>query len=133
VLTGASRRSARGQLDAVRELSRLEEAFERPVSSYSQGMRARLGFAVVAQAEPEVLLLDEVHEALDPEFRAVMESHAREIRDRGGIVVAAGHDHTELARLCDRGALLDGGRVVAEGPLAALSAAPPSASPMSQA
>jgi ABC-type polysaccharide/polyol phosphate transport system ATPase subunit len=117
VLTGASRRAARGQLEAVREVSGLEDAFDRPVSSYSQGMRARLGFAVVAQTEPEVLLLDEVHEALDPEFRTVMESHAREIRDRGGIVVAAGHDRAELARLCDRGVLLEGGRVAADGPL----------------
>lgn len=117
VLSGASRRRAAAQLGAVRELSRLGDAFDRPVSSYSQGMRARLGFAVVVQREPDVLLLDEVHEALDEDSRTVMEDHARGIVAKGGIVVAAGHDQAELARLCDRGVVLEGGRVSADGRL----------------
>jgi ABC-type polysaccharide/polyol phosphate transport system ATPase subunit len=124
VLAGATRRRAREQLEQVRERSGLEDAFDRPVSSYSQGMRARLGFAVVTQGNPDVLLLDEVHEALDDEFRAVVEDQAREIRGRGGIVVAAGHDHAELARLCDRGVQLDAGRVAGDGDLSTLDARP---------
>ena len=48
-----------------RRPTRLEEAFERPVLSYSEGMRARLGFAVADETGPDILLLDEVHEALD--------------------------------------------------------------------
>ncbi len=122
VLNGGSRKASRASLDEICDRSGLGTAFNRPVSSYSQGMRARLGFAVVAQKHPEVLLLDEVHEALDADFRAVMEAHVRQILDAGGIVVAAGHDHHELARLCTRAILLDQGQAVDDGSLADLVA-----------
>jgi homopolymeric O-antigen transport system ATP-binding protein len=120
VLTGQSRSAARDALDEVRDRSGLEEAFERPVSSYSQGMRARLGFAVIDRLDPDVLLLDEVHEALDHDFRAIMEERARRIVRNGGIVVAAGHDHAELSRLCDRALVLRDGQVAEVGALADL-------------
>jgi ABC-type polysaccharide/polyol phosphate transport system ATPase subunit len=120
VLKGRSRSGARAALDDIRERSGLGEAFDRPVASYSQGMRARLGFAVIAGMDPEILLLDEVHEALDHDFRNIMEERAREIIRKGGIVVAAGHDHAELSRLCDRALMLRDGQVAQAGPLAEL-------------
>jgi len=120
VLTGWTRTEAREALDDVRERSGLGDAFENPVSSYSQGMRARLGFAVVDRLEPTILLLDEVHEALDHDFRRGMEERAMEIVESGGIVVAAGHDHAELSRLCESALVLEDGRVAAYGPLAEL-------------
>ncbi len=82
-------------------------------------MRARLGFAVAAQREIDVLLLDEVHEALDHEFRAVVAERARgDPAPRGGIVVAAGHDHATLETLCDRAVRLADGAIVADGAFA---------------
>ena len=118
VLAGLSRDEAREQVPAIKERSGLGGAFERSVSSYSQGMRARLGFAVAACTNPDVLLLDEVHEAVDEHYRVVFEQTAREIRQRGGIVVAAGHDHHVLERMCDRAILFEEGRVEADGPFA---------------
>jgi lipopolysaccharide transport system ATP-binding protein len=115
VLAGLSRREARASAGAVAELAGLGDAFEQPVASYSQGMRARLGFAAAVQAEPTVLLLDEVHEALDHEFRAVVEELAGELLRQGGVVIAAGHDHPLLESLCDRALLLERGRVTADG------------------
>lgn len=115
VLAGLSRAASRAAVQGVKERSRLGEAFERPVSSYSQGMRARLGFAVADEIEPEILLLDEVHEALDHEFRAILERRAHEILAAGGVVVAAGHDHEMLSRLCTHGLWLDRGRVRGSG------------------
>jgi ABC-2 type transport system ATP-binding protein len=116
VLAGMTRGEARRTLDGVRTRSGLEEAFERPVHSYSEGMRARLGYAAVDQTSPEILLLDEVHEALDHEFREVVESRAHDILRADGIVVAAGHDHDLLRRLCGRAIFLRNGRIVADGP-----------------
>ena len=116
VLGGLTRTEAKRRLAAIKERSGLEEAFERSVSSYSHGMRARLGFAVAASSNPEILLLDEVHEAVDQHYREVIESRAREVREAGGIVVAAGHDHAVLERMCDRAILFDNGRVAADGP-----------------
>jgi lipopolysaccharide transport system ATP-binding protein len=118
VLAGLSHAQSRAVLDHVKQRSQLGEAFDRPVSGYSQGMSARLGFAVVEQAAPEILLLDEVHEALDHDFRATAEARARRVLEAGGIVVAAGHDHAELERLCDRAVLLQDGAVAADGPFA---------------
>jgi ABC-type polysaccharide/polyol phosphate transport system ATPase subunit len=63
-----------------------------------------------------VLLLDEVHEALDHEYREVVEARAQEIVAAGGVVVAAGHDHPLLDRICTRALWIDGGRIVADGP-----------------
>jgi ABC-type polysaccharide/polyol phosphate transport system ATPase subunit len=116
VLAGLSRAESRRALQSVKERSRLGEPFERPVASYSQGMRARLGFSVADEVRPEILVLDEVHEALDHEFRAVVEQRASEVREAGGIVIATGHDHAILERLCERGVLLRDGRIEADGP-----------------
>ena len=116
VLAGLTRADAAARLPEVRERSGLEEAFERPVSSYSQGMRARLGFAAADLPWTDVLLLDEVHEALDHEYREVVEVRARKIVAAGGLVVAAGHDHPLLDRICTRALWIDGGRIAADGP-----------------
>jgi ABC-type polysaccharide/polyol phosphate transport system ATPase subunit len=123
VLAGLPRAEARRRVESVRERTGLGREFDRPVSSFSQGMRARLGFAVAEQIDPSILLLDEVHEALDHEFRAVVEERAEELVRAGGIVVAAGHDHPMLERLCSRALLLEAGRVVRDGPFEAVQAA----------
>ncbi len=118
VLAGIPRAEARAALDEVGERTGLGPYFERPVSSYSQGMRARLGFVVAERADPEILLLDEVHEALDHDFRRVVADRAHAILGSGGIVVAAGHDHEMLERFCGRALWLEGGRVRLDGTFA---------------
>jgi ABC-type polysaccharide/polyol phosphate transport system ATPase subunit len=117
VLVGMSPQEARAAAGPIREVSGLGDAFELPVSSYSEGMRARLGFAVAAQRDVDLLLLDEVHEAMDHEFRAAMAERARAVRERGGIVIAAGHDHAVLATLCDRAVWMESGAVERDGDL----------------
>jgi lipopolysaccharide transport system ATP-binding protein len=107
VLAGLRKRTVRASLEEIKERSGLAEAFERPVGTYSQGMRARLGFAVIQQADPDILLLDEIHEAIDGDYRRHVEDFADALRARGGIVVSAGHDHLELRRLCDHAIRLD--------------------------
>ncbi|TML02817.1 MAG: ATP-binding cassette domain-containing protein [Actinobacteria bacterium] len=117
VLAGMTRREAAAAMPRIREVSGLGAAFDRPVSAWSQGMRARIGFAVADCMRPDVLLLDEVHEALDHEFRAVIEERAHALKEAGGIVVAAGHDHGLLERVCERAVLMRDGIVVDDGPV----------------
>jgi lipopolysaccharide transport system ATP-binding protein len=117
VLAGMTTSRARDALEGIKERSGLGSHFDRPVSSFSQGMRARLGFAVADSVDPQILLLDEVHEALDHEFRDIVEGRAREILTAGGIIVAAGHDHPMLARLCTRAFLMSEGELAADGGL----------------
>lgn len=123
VLGGLTRSDSRAALPAISTESRLGAAFDRPVSAYSQGMRARIGFAVADQLDPRILVLDEVHEALDHEFRHEVERRAKAILDAGGIVVAAGHDHPMLARFCGRAILLRDGRIEADGDFEAVQTA----------
>jgi ABC-type polysaccharide/polyol phosphate transport system ATPase subunit len=118
VLAGLSRSSARAALEQVKVRTGLEDAFDHPVSTYSQGMRARLSFAVAEEAEPDILLLDEVHEAFDHEFRGFLQERAHALLEAGGIVVAAGHDHPMLASLCTRAIWLEEGSVREDGPFA---------------
>lgn len=115
VLGGLSRRESRDALERVKDRSGLGDAFDVSVSAYSQGMRARLGFAVAEETEPRVLLLDEVHEALDHEFRTVVRQRAEALVAAGGVVVATGHDHELLGSLCSRAIYLSRGGVVADG------------------
>jgi homopolymeric O-antigen transport system ATP-binding protein len=115
VLAGLSRSEARRSLAEIHERTALGDEFDHPVSSYSQGMRAKLGFAVADQVDPDILLLDEVHEAIDHDSREIVEARAHEILRGGGIVLAAGHDHVLLERLCGRALLMHGGVVAADG------------------
>ena len=115
VTAGLSRQALLRRMNDIKERSGLEDTFERPVLTYSQGMRARLGFAVAEEVEPEILLLDEVHEALDHEFRSFLEQRAKAIIERGGVVLAAGHDHPMLSRFCTRAIWMEEGRVRAKG------------------
>ncbi len=123
VLAGLPLTEARASIEALKQQTRLGDAFERPIHTYSQGMRARLHLASIQAAAPEVLLLDEVFEALDHEFRGIVEEYGRQLRAQGGVVVAAGHDHAALERICPRALWLDAGRVREEGEFAAVIAA----------
>jgi lipopolysaccharide transport system ATP-binding protein len=115
VLYGLGYREARS-LDTLEVESGLGTAFERPVGSYSQGMRARIGFTIARKTGPTILLLDEVHEALDHEFRAEVERYAKTLIGTGGIVVAAGHDHPLLEAICTRALLMKNGAIIDDGP-----------------
>ena len=115
VLAGKTPAWARAQTEAVKEASGLGKHYEHLVASYSQGMRARLGLAVMERTEPAILLLDEIHEALDHEFRDHVERYARDLlgarrhRDRDG-------PRPPHARALQRRALLlDHGRLIADG------------------
>lgn len=116
VLAGLSLEETRRNMHLVAERVQLDDAFDRPTHTYSLGMRARLGLAGIQAISPQVLLLDEVFEALDHEFRGIVEEYASDIRDRGGIVIAAGHDHPALERICPKAAWLDEGHLRAFGP-----------------
>jgi ABC-type polysaccharide/polyol phosphate transport system ATPase subunit len=115
VLAGMSRAESDAALDQIQHATHLDDAFDRPVLSYSEGMKARLGFAVADHTDPDILVLDEVHEALDHEFREIVADHAHEALSGGGVVVAAGHDHPLLATFCERAIWLEDGQIAADG------------------
>lgn len=107
--------------DALRRVGLAERADER-VKSYSLGMRQRLGVARALLADPELLILDEPTNGLDPagihEFRKMI----RGFVDEGRTVLLSSHLLDEVERICDHVAIVDRGRVVIQGSVAELRA-----------
>ena len=88
----------------------------------SGGERQRLGLALALVGRPEVVILDEPTAGMDPEARATTRSIVAGLRDDGAAVLLTSHDLTDVERLADRIVVLDGGRIVASGSPAELSA-----------
>ncbi len=109
MLLGLGRDEIRAKLPAIAEFSELGEFFNRPVNSYSAGMRARLGFSTGIQLQPDVLLIDEVLGVGDAKFRAKCTKLLTERMESEQTVVLVAHGPEMLARLCDRVLWIDEG------------------------
>ena len=92
----------------------------RRVGTFSKGMQQRLGLGVALLGDPTVVLLDEPTSALDPVGRHDVREIIRTLRERGTVVFLNSHLLTEVEQVCDSVAIVDRGKVIAEGPLAEL-------------
>lgn len=107
---GLSRATVQRHFDEIADFAGVREFLDMPLKHYSSGMHARLGFAIAAHAEPDVLLVDEVLSVGDRVFRARCMDRMREFRRRGTAIVLVSHDLGAIASFCDRGLVLRGGR-----------------------
>jgi lipopolysaccharide transport system ATP-binding protein len=123
IMLGLRRRDIEARLPAVLEFSELGDFFEQPIATYSTGMTMRLAFSVAMQAEPEVLLIDEVLAVGDAEFREKSGAALRERMRQGHTVVLASHSEKEVASICNRVLWIEHGRDVMVGELDAVFAA----------
>jgi ABC-type polysaccharide/polyol phosphate transport system ATPase subunit len=112
---GMPRRLVDERLDAIIAFSELEGFIDLPVRTYSSGMYMRLGFAVAAHIEADILLLDEVFAVGDEAFQRKCIDHVLRFREQGGTVCFVSHDAGAVERLCERAVLLTHGRVDYEG------------------
>src|SRR5437867_12307119 len=104
-------------MDAIVAFAELERFIDLPVRTYSSGMYMRLGFAVAAYLEADVLLLDEVVAVGDEEFQRKCFGKIFEFKQRGGTIVFVSHDASAVERLCERAVLLKQGRIEFDGPV----------------
>ena len=109
-------------VEEVIGLVALEEKRDARVGKLSGGQRQRLALACALVSDPEVLFLDEPTTGLDPQARHKVWEVVEEFRGRGGTVLLTTHYMEEAARLADRVAVMDHGRVIAEGTPVALIA-----------
>jgi ABC-2 type transport system ATP-binding protein len=121
-LTGG-RRGGRARALALLELSAADLA--RPVREYSRGMRQKLGIVQALQHEPELLVLDEPTEGLDPIVQEGFYELVRERRDVGVTTLFSSHVLSEVETLCERVGMIRDGRMIAVRVLAELQAAQP--------
>jgi ABC-2 type transport system ATP-binding protein len=112
----------RARIDAVLDMVDLTGAADRRVGEFSLGMRQRLGLAAALLGEPEVLILDEPANGLDPEGVRWLRSLLRGIADDGRSVLVSSHILAEVAQIADDIIILDRGRLVTQSSLADLTA-----------
>ena len=112
---GISRKEVSGKLDAIIDFAEIDRFIDMPLKSYSSGMRVRLGFAVAAQLEPDVLLVDEVLAVGDAAFRAKCYRRLNEMKNRGAAFVMVSHNHHTLLTVCDSAVGLEEGAEIASG------------------
>jgi ABC-2 type transport system ATP-binding protein len=105
------------RVDEVLALVGLSEAANRQVKGYSLGMRQRLGLAVAVLGQPNVLILDEPANGLDPEGIRWMRGFLRHQADQGSTVLVSSHVLTEMQQLVDQVVIINHGKLVIHSPL----------------
>lgn len=116
VILGMTRAEIKRKFDEIVEFAGLEEFIDTPVKRYSSGMFARLGFSVAAHLEPDILVIDEVLSVGDFAFQRKGLEKMRAIAKSGATVIFVSHNLQAVAEFCQRGILLERGRVIADGP-----------------
>ena len=121
-LFGMSTAEATERAKELLALVELEDAADRRIKTYSGGMKRRLDLASALVHQPDVLFLDEPTTGLDPSSRLTVWDEVRRINERGTTVFLTTQYLEEADALCDRLAIIDGGRIVREGTPASLKA-----------
>lgn len=105
------------EIEAFAEIGRY---FDEPVRTYSSGMQVRVAFAVATAVRPELLIIDEALSVGDVYFQHKSFERIRRFRREGTTLLIVSHDKSAVQTLCDRAILLDKGRMLLDGPPAAV-------------
>ena len=115
-ILGMTRNEIQAKLDEIIDFSGCERYIDTPVKRYSSGMTVRLGFAVAAFLEPEILVVDEVLAVGDAEFQKKAIGKMKDVsQGQGRTVLFVSHNMGSIRSLCKRGILLENGSVKADG------------------
>lgn len=114
-LLGMKRIEIQRKFDQIVDFSGVEEFLDTPVKRYSSGMRVRLGFAVAAHLEPEILVVDEVLAVGDAEFQRKCLGRMNEAATEGRTVLFVSHQMEAIQSLCSRAIWLENGSVRQDG------------------
>ncbi len=119
-LDGLVHNKSRSEVDAraqqIIDFSELAEFIDRPVHTYSSGMKARLAFSMIAFIQPDILIIDETLSVGDAKFSVKAGKRMREIAREGRIVVLVSHGLASIVEMCTRCIWMDQGRIVMDGP-----------------
>jgi ABC-type polysaccharide/polyol phosphate transport system ATPase subunit len=115
-IQGLPRAEIRRRFDEIVAFAELENAIDRPVRTYSSGMTMRLGFAIAAFLDADILLLDEVFAVGDEAFQRKCFGRIFAFKEAGGTIVFVSHDASAVERLCERSVFLESGHVAFDGP-----------------
>lgn len=117
-ILGIPRADIRKRFDEIVDFAQVEEFLDTPLKFYSSGMSVRLGFSVAVHVEPEILLIDEVLAVGDAEFQEKSLARMRKFKEDGATIVFVTHSRTLAEDFCERGLLLEHGKLVFDGNIA---------------
>ena len=115
-LLGMKRNEISRKLDSIVDFAGVSAFIDTPVKRYSSGMYLRLGFAIAAHLDPDILLLDEVLAVGDAEFQSKCIDRINQLRTAGTTIVFVSHNLGAVENLCDRVFLLRQGEISCSGP-----------------
>ena len=101
--------------EGIIDFSGIREFIDDPIRTYSAGMRARLGFAIISNLEPDILLLDEVMSVGDHEFRKKSRARIDELVQGDATVVIVSHSKSIMQSMCDKVYGIHNGEIVTDG------------------
>jgi len=110
-LLGLSKREVEAKFDQIASFADIGVFLDRAVRTYSRGMYARLSFAVYANLDPDIFIVDEALAVGDAAFRHRCMHRFREMRDRGVTMLYVSHDAASMKQFCDEVVWIDGGRL----------------------
>ncbi len=116
-ILGMKRREIDRKLEQIIEFAGVREFIDTPVKWYSSGMYVRLGFAVAAHLEADILLVDEVLAVGDSQFKRKCRRALLARRREGLTLIIVAHDVDLLRKLCTRAVVLEKGKLIADGTL----------------
>ena len=114
---GMKRRDIRARFDEIVAFADVAAFIDEPIKHYSTGMQVRLAFAVAAHLQPDILLIDEVLAVGDLAFQKKCLGKMGDIAQEGRTILFVSHDLGAVRSLCQRGLLIEGGRIARDGPV----------------
>lgn len=114
-ILGMTKSEVKQKFDEIVEFAGVQRYIDTPVKRYSSGMMVRLGFAVAAHLEPEILIVDEVLAVGDFEFQKKCLGKMDEVSKTGRTILFVSHNMASIKALCNRAILLENGALVSEG------------------
>lgn len=117
MLLGLPRKKVLERLDDMVEFSELGKFIDEPIFTYSTGMRARLGFSVAIQSDPDIILVDEVLGVGDRDFKEKSSAKMKELIRSGKTVVIISHQAGTIKELCSRAIWIESGVTKMSGPV----------------
>jgi lipopolysaccharide transport system ATP-binding protein len=114
-LTGIGGEEMAELIPAIADFSGLADVLDTPVKFYSSGMRARLAYSIAASVSPDIFLVDEVLAVGDADFRQKCLHNMSAFVENGGILIFVSHVAQQIQAVCNRGVVLESGRLVHEG------------------
>jgi teichoic acid transport system ATP-binding protein len=112
---GMSRQEAEDRFEQIVDFAGVRRAIDRPLRTFSSGMKSRLHFAIATAVDPDILLIDEVFAVGDRDFKKKSEQRIKQIQRNAKAVVIVTHNLGQVAKLCTRTLWLNEGTLMMDG------------------